>query len=159
MPSLYERLGGLDALMSVADAFVARAGADDRINRKFARSDIPRLKKEFVDQLCAATGGPCEYTGRQMTETHRGMAVTAGEWDAFFEDLAAVLNEAGVPKSDQDELVGLVAPLRGEIVEIESPETATPLTDNFEPAPPLDVTPTGNPPHEPWRSLVHRVHH
>src|SRR5437870_6668764 len=55
MASLYERLGGLDAITAVVDSFVARAAGDDRINQKFARTDLPRLKKEFTDQLCEAT--------------------------------------------------------------------------------------------------------
>jgi hypothetical protein len=71
--SLYERLGGLDAISAVARAFEDRAGKDDRINQKFARTDLDRLTKEFVDQLCQATGGPCTYTGRNMRETHTNM--------------------------------------------------------------------------------------
>jgi hemoglobin len=68
--SLYERLGGTDALTAVARAFEDCAGKDDRINQKFARTDLNRLTKEFVDQLCEATGGPCTYTGRSMTQAH-----------------------------------------------------------------------------------------
>ena len=83
MASLYERLGGLEAITSVVDSFVGRCAGDDRINRKFERSDIPRLKKMLVDQVCEATGGPCTYTGRDMRQTHDGMAVTAGEFDAL----------------------------------------------------------------------------
>ena len=83
MASLYERLGGLEAITSVVDSFVGRCAGDDRINRKFERSDIPRLKKMLVDQVCEATGGPCTYTVRDMRQTHDGMAVTAGEFDAL----------------------------------------------------------------------------
>ncbi len=98
MATLYERLGGLDAITAVVDAVVARQGGDDRINRKFARTDIPHLKKNFVDQVCEATGGPCTYTGRSMREAHDGMQVTAGEFDAFIQDLEGVLDEFNVPK-------------------------------------------------------------
>src|SRR5687768_4740501 len=123
MASLYERLGGLDAITAVIDSFVARCAGDDRINAKFARTDIPRLKKMLVDQVCEASGGPCTYTGRSMKETHNGMAVTAGEFDALVEDLVATLDEFGVPRTERDELLGLLGPMRGEIVEMESPET------------------------------------
>ena len=58
MADLYDRLGGLDAITAVVDSFVARCAADDRINRKFARTDVPRLKKMLVDQVCEATGVP-----------------------------------------------------------------------------------------------------
>jgi hemoglobin len=76
--SLYERLGGTDAISTVAVAFENRAAKDDRINQKFARTDLNRLTKEFVDQLCQDTGGPCRYTGRDTKETHTNMGVTSG---------------------------------------------------------------------------------
>jgi hemoglobin len=131
MASLYERLGGLDAISAVTDSFVGRCAADDRINRKFARTDVPRLKQMLVDQVCEATGGPYAYLGRDMRETHHGMGVTAGEFDALVEDLVATLDEFKVPKAEQDELLGLLAPLRGDIVEVESAETGTPLPDAY----------------------------
>ena len=137
MASLYERLGGLDAITAAVDSFVSRGAGDDRNSQKFARTDVPRLKKEFIDQLCEATGGPCTYTGRNMRDTHTGMKVTDGEWDAFFQDLAAVLDELKVPATEQKELVDLLLPMRDEIVEVKSPETGTPLPDSFQPAPPL----------------------
>ena len=137
MASLYERLGGLTAITAVVESFVARCAGDDRINRKFERTEIPRLKKMLVDQVCEATGGPCRYTGRGMTETHDGMGVTAGEFDALVEDLVATLEEFDVPTAEQEELLGLLGSMRDEIVEVESPETGTPLPENYRPAPAL----------------------
>jgi hemoglobin len=134
---LYDRLGGLDAITAVIDSFVARCAADDRINRKFARTDVPRLKEMLVDQVCEATGGPCTYSGRDMRETHDGMGVTAGEFDALVEDLGATLDEFSVPEAEQAELVGILGPFRGEIVEVESPETGTALPDGYRNAPSL----------------------
>jgi hemoglobin len=137
MASLYERLGGLDAITAVVDSFVARCAGDDRINRKFERTDVPRLTTMLVDQVCEATGGPCTYTGRGMRETHDGMEVTAGEFDALVEDLVATLDEFNVPTAEQEELLGLLGPMRDEIVEVESPETGTPLPDTYQAAPAL----------------------
>jgi len=137
MADLYDRLGGLDAITAVVDSFVARCAADDRINRKFARTDVPRLKKMLVDQVCEATGGPCIYSGRDMRETHDGMGVTAGEFDALVEDLGATLEEFSVPEAEQAELVGILGPFRGEIVEVESAETGTALPDGYRNAPAL----------------------
>ncbi len=137
MASLYERLGGIEAITAVVDSFVARCAGDDRINPKFERTDVPRLKKMLVDQVCEATGGPCTYTGRNMKETHDSMGVTAGEFDALVGVLVATLDEFSVPKAEQDELLGLLAPMREDIVEIESPETGTPLPENYQAAPAL----------------------
>ena len=135
--SLYDRLGSADAINAITESWVARVGGDDRANGKFVRTDIERLMKEVVDQLCEATGGPCTYTGRSMLETHAGMKVTAGEFDVVMQHLDAALDELNVPKTERDELVSLLRPMRNDIVEVESPQTGTPLPDSYQAAPPL----------------------
>jgi hemoglobin len=135
--SLYDRLGSADAINAITESWVARVGGDDRANGKFARTDIERLKREVVDQLCEVTGGPCTYTGRSMRKTHDGMEVTAGEFEVVMQHLVAALDELNVPQTEQDELTGLLRPMRGDIVEVESPETGTPLPDSYQAAPPL----------------------
>jgi hemoglobin len=139
VPTLYERLGGKDAITAVVDDFVARCAADARINGKFARTDVARLKSMLVDQVCMASGGPCVYEGRDMRETHDGMSVTAGEFDALVEDLVATLNQVGVAKGEQDELLAVLGPLRADIVEVESADTGTPLPEMYKNAPPVAV--------------------
>ena len=135
--SLYERLGGLEAITAVVRAVVDRQMKDDRINQKFTRTNVDRLIKEFVDLICQATGGPCTYTGRDMTEAHHNMGVTSGEFQAFVEDVVAVLDDFKVGKAEQDELLNTLAPLQGEIVEVDSTQVGTPLPSSFIPAPAL----------------------
>jgi hemoglobin len=135
--SLYDRLGGKEAVVAVIDDFVGRAAADSRINAKFARTDVPRLKAMLVEQVCAATGGPVTYSGRGMRETHDGMGVTAGEFDALVADLVATLDQFKVPAADQQELLGILGSLRGDIVEVETASTGSPLPDSYKAAAPL----------------------
>jgi hemoglobin len=135
--SLYERLGGVDAITAVTRAAVDRQMKDDRISQKYARTNVDRLIKEFVDLICQATGGPCTYTGRDMTEAHHDMGVTSGEFQAFVDDVVAVLGDFKVGQAEQDELLNLLAPLRGEIVEVDSDQVGTPLPSAFTPAPAL----------------------
>ena len=140
--SLYERLGGKSAITAVVDTFVARVAADSRINRKFAKSNIPRVKSEIVDQVCLETGGPCTYTGRSMKEAHRNMKVTEGEFNALVEDLTAALNVFKVPSREQNELLSALGTMKGDIVEVNTNATGTPLPPNFKPAPPLTASST-----------------
>ena len=135
--SLYDRLGGSAAITAVVDDFVARCAGDSRINPKFARTDVARLKAMLVEQVSNATGGPVQYTGRGMRETHRGMQVTAGEFDALVQDLVATLTQFNVPEMAQSELLGILGPLRSDIVEVETSATGTPLPDTYQTAPPL----------------------
>jgi hemoglobin len=138
--SLFDRLGGKDAIVAVVDDFVGTCANDSRINAKFAKSDVPRLKAMLVDQVCEATGGPCTYSGRDMAETHKGMGVTSGEFDARVEDLVSTLDRFSVPAAEQGELLGLLGPMKPDIVEIDSPETGAALPDTYQPAPPLGVS-------------------
>jgi hemoglobin len=72
-----------------------------------------------------------------MKDTHAGMGVTTGEFNALVEDLVASLDSLNVPKPDQDQLLGLLAPMKGDIVEVDSPETGTTLPETYQPAPAL----------------------
>lgn len=138
--TLYERLGGKTAITAVVDSFVARVAADDRINKKFARSNVPRVKAMLVDQICGATGGPCTYTGRDMKTAHANMAVTNGEFDALVEDLVATLNSFNVPQPEQQELLAVLGSMRADIVEVQTTATGTRLPAAFKAAPPMADT-------------------
>jgi hemoglobin len=132
--SLYDRLGGLPAIKAVIDDFTGRVASDDRINKKFGKSDIARVKLHLVEQVCAATGGPCTYTGLDMKKAHKNMKVTEGEFGALVEDLVATLDKFNVPQAEKDELLGILGPLKSQIVEVNSADTGTSLPANFKPA-------------------------
>ena len=132
--TLYDRLGGKDAITAVVDSFVAKVAADSRINKKFAKSDVGRVKTMLVDQICAATGGPCTYTGRSMKEAHKNMGVTEGEFNALVEDLTATLNSFKVGQTEQNELLSALGTMKADIVEVQSPATGTALPKAFVPA-------------------------
>jgi hemoglobin len=135
--SLYERLGGRDAIKAVVDELAVIVLADARINKKFARSNPERLKFNVVEFICEKTGGPCKYTGRDMRAAHKNMGVTEGEFNAFVENLVTALDKFNVGATEKNELLALLAPLKSQIVEVKSQETGTPLPANFKPAPPL----------------------
>jgi len=114
--SLYERLGGKPAISAVVDNLVGRLAQDDRINIRFANTDIVHLRLMLVDQICQATGGPCTYSGKDMKTAHRNLNITNDEWTALVEDLLAALGELRVASSEQQELLGALGGLKGDIV-------------------------------------------
>ena len=115
--SLYDRLGGKPAITAVVDDFVGRVAADNRINGKFANTNIPRFKMLLMEQICQASGGPCTYTGRSMKATHAGMGVSSSDFDALVGDLVATLDKFKVPEREKNELLGALGPMKGDIVE------------------------------------------
>ncbi|HLW46757.1 MAG TPA: group 1 truncated hemoglobin [bacterium] len=119
--SLYERLGGKTAITAVIDEFVARVGADKRINRFFAAAvadpaRMARLKTNLVTLVCQASGGPCKYTGKDMKTAHKGMAITNADFDALVQDLVGALNKFKVPAKEKSDLLALLGPMRPQIV-------------------------------------------
>jgi len=115
--SLYERLGGQGAIQAVVTKFIGNVGADKRINGYFATADLKKLNKLLVEQVCMATGGPCSYSGRDMKTTHKGMKVTEAAFGALVEDLVAALDTFNVPAKEKGELLGILGPMKGDIVE------------------------------------------
>ena len=114
---LYDRLGGKTAIIAVVDHLVANVAADSRINGLFATTDISKLKGHLVDKVCMVTGGPCTYKGRDMKTTHAGMKITNGDFDALVEDLVAALDKFKVPAHEKGELLGLLRPMKKDILE------------------------------------------
>jgi hemoglobin len=137
--SLYERLGGLDAVTAVTDEFIKIATADARINKKFARTaqNGARVRLHFIEQICMLTGGPCKYTGDSMKKAHHNMGLTEGEFTAGVEDLTKALDKFNVPAREKGELLAALAQFKKDIVGVKSNETGTPLPANFKPAPAL----------------------
>lgn len=116
--SLYDRLGGRAAITAVVDQFVANVAQDHRINGRFATTDIPKLKRHLVGQVCMASGGPCTYAGRDMKTTHAGMKISNADFTALVEDLVKALNKFNVPERERNELLGLLGPMQKDIVEV-----------------------------------------
>lgn len=115
--SLYDRLGGKGAITAVVETFVGNVGGDARINGFFRSTDLTKLKMHLVNQICEASGGPCKYTGRTMKQTHAGMGVHDAAFGALVEDLVAALDHHKVGKTEKDDLLGVLGPMKSDIVE------------------------------------------
>lgn len=118
--SLYQRLGGYDAIAAVADDFIGRLASDPQFAKffsGFSTDSKKRLRQHLVDQICQAAGGPCIYTGRSMKDTHSGLGINEKEWDAGGKHLLASLDKFNVPKQEKDEVMVFVATLKKDIVE------------------------------------------
>jgi hemoglobin len=119
-PSLYQRLGGYDAIAAVTDDFLGRLARDPSLGRFFvghSTDSIHRIRQDIVDFLCKATGGPCLYTARDLKTAHAGLAITGADWDKSLVHLKATLDKLNVPKRERSELLAALGDLRKDIVE------------------------------------------
>ena len=118
-PTLYKRLGGREGIALVVGDFVTNMAGDSRVNARFKDMkgpEIEKLKSNLADQICDATGGPCSYVGRDMKTTHKGMKITDSEWNATVENLVKALDKNKVDPKDKTELLGVLAPMKADIV-------------------------------------------
>jgi len=119
--SLYDRLGGKNAIEAVVVEMLENVKADDRIKGKFVNAglDSPNsnLQGKLVDQICAAAGGPCTYSGKDMKSAHMGMGITEAEFNALVEDLVKALDKYKVAEKDKADLLAILAPMKKDIVE------------------------------------------
>lgn len=118
--SLYQRVGGYDALALVVDDFIGRLVSDKQFDKFFAGFSVDskkRIRQHILDQFCAATGGPCVYMGRDMKTTHGGLGITEADWNAAVKHLTASIDKFKVPQKEKDELLAFVATLKKDIVE------------------------------------------
>jgi len=114
--ALYRALGGLPAITAVVDQSLVEIGNDLRINILFADSDMKYVRARLIEQICAATGGPCTYTGLSMEEAHSGQDVSPDEFGYFVEDLIAAMNKLKVPAKQQQDLLALLGSMQGQVV-------------------------------------------
>jgi len=118
-PTLYKRLGGREGIALVVGDFVTSTAGDSRVNARFKDMkgpEIEKLKSHLTDQICDATGGPCSYLGRDMKTAHKGMKITDAEWNATVENLTKALDKHKVDPKDRSELLGLLGPMKADIV-------------------------------------------
>ena len=121
-PSLYKRLGGKKAITAVVNEFISIVVADTRINKFFADTAtdpkrVEKLRKNLVEQICAAGGGPCKYKGKDMKTAHQGMGITEADFTALVEDLVKALDKFNVGETEKNELLGALGAMKGDIVE------------------------------------------
>ena len=118
--SLYERLGGYDAVAAFADEFIKRLAADKQLARfltGLSTDSKKKLRQHLVNQVCAATGGPCIYTGRDMKTVHTGLGINEDDWAAGAKALTETLDYLKVGKKEKDEVIAFVSGLKKDIVE------------------------------------------
>ena len=121
-PSLYERLGGVYAIATVVDDFINRIMVDPRLNANprvdeaHHRVSPAGFKYLVTEMVCWATGGPQQYSGRSMRDSHEDLLITAAEWEAFLDDFQQTLDKFGVSQAEQAELKAIVDSTREDIV-------------------------------------------
>jgi hemoglobin len=111
-----DAFGGKEGLVRLADRVVDHFLTDDRIKQRFARTNLPRLRRLLAEQFCAQLGGGCVYTGRDMVESHQQFDLKEREFSAVVEDLQLAMDEEHIDFAVQNILIARLAPMKREII-------------------------------------------
>jgi hemoglobin len=118
-PTLYERVGRYDGIATIVDAYLKGVRTDPQFQRFSGRGtdSLVRAKQLLKDQLCAMTGGPCVYIGRDMKTAHGGLGITESDWAASMKYMAVALDRSHVGGSQKDEFLALIDSMKPMFVE------------------------------------------
>lgn len=120
--SLYERLGGVNAIAMVVDRFSDEIVKNPKLNANPALKEwnktgqLPGLKFMRTLWVSKATGGPFEYTGKDMREAHKGLHITSEEFDEVGAEIGRALDHFKVPAREKQELIAAIVARKGEVV-------------------------------------------
>ncbi|MBD3146261.1 group I truncated hemoglobin [Microbispora bryophytorum] len=117
MASIFDRIGGSDAVAAVVDEFYARIVADPMLRGYFADVDMAKLNAHQRSFVAAALGGPREYRGKSMDEAHAGLGVTAEEFEQVVSHLVGALESCGIDTETIGSVAGALAPLKVQVVQ------------------------------------------
>jgi len=118
--SLYERLGGYDAIAAVTDELLTRLLNDPQLGvfwKGHSENSLRRDRQLVVNYMCAAAGGPVFYTGRDLKTSHKGLGVSVSDWEVCMQHACAVLEQCAVPVPERDEVLAFLTGLQGDVVE------------------------------------------
>jgi len=123
--TLYQRIGGYDAIAKTVDAFLPHLIAElpklGTMATGLSDASKVRNRQMIVDQICMLTGGPCIFVGRPNDVTHQGLGITQEDWDKSQKALAITLDEMGLKDPDKSELIGVIDTLKGDIIQKPAP--------------------------------------
>ncbi|MGW0248989.1 group I truncated hemoglobin [Nocardia goodfellowii] len=114
--SIYDQIGGAEAIAAVVDDFYVRVLADEELARFFTGVNMSRLKGLQTEFFCAALGGPETYSGAGMRDVHQGRGIAQKHFDLVAGHLIAALSGAGVPDDTVEQIIAAIAPLSDDIV-------------------------------------------
>ncbi len=118
--TLYERLGGYDAISAVVNDLLPRLMSDPQLGRFWenrGEDGVNREKQLLIDYLCSSAGGPLLYTGRDNITSHKGMGISESDWENFISYLNTTLDKFQVSQQERSDLIEFIESTKADIVD------------------------------------------
>jgi hemoglobin len=107
---------GREGIDRIVDDMLDRSVADPRIGEIFALTDMVRLRRTLKEQFCYILNGGCDYTGRDMVQSHADLGLQPADMGALVEHLQLAMDAEGVPFHTQNRFLAKLAPMRRDVV-------------------------------------------
>jgi hemoglobin len=120
MTTIYDQIGGREAVGAAVDIFYRRVLCDHVLRPYFASTDMRRQKAHMRVFLAVALGGPELYRGRDLGSAHAGLGVTDEAFNRVVGHLVATLVQLEVPSELIDAIGAKLVPLRPAVVQAAS---------------------------------------
>ena len=119
--TLFERLGGSEGIAKIVDDVVESHMINPKVSARFLpyKEDPERLtaiKNHTIDFFSAGSGGPATYKGREMTETHKGMNISAAEYMHVTDDIMGVLENHKIDDESKKDVLAVLWSLKETII-------------------------------------------
>ena len=116
--TLYERLGGEEKIRVIAEDILDNHLGNETVSVRYQDSDRDNVIRVVTEFICAGTGGPQEYTGKDMLTTHRGMNINEAEYLAVIDDIMVALDKNEIGDQEKMEVLMICYSLKGEILHV-----------------------------------------
>lgn len=118
--SLYQRLGGYEAISAVVNDFAGKLFTDPKVGA-FFKGMGDDTKQSFIQKninlVCNVTGGPCKVLSRPAKTVHTGLGITEADFNVVANHLVDTLDAFKVPAPEKQELLAIIDSLKPDIVE------------------------------------------
>jgi len=118
--SVYEQIGGAPAMDAAVDIFYRRVLADAYVLPFFQGVDMTKQAAKQKAFLTMVTGGPHNYTGKDMREGHKHlvkMGLNDSHFDHILMHLRATLAELSVPENLIQTIIGVAESTRDDVLD------------------------------------------
>ena len=114
--SLYDEIGGHKTLNTVYGVAITRIYTDPVIGHYFKGVPKKHLRDQLVLQTCELIGGPCEYDGKTMLESHKGLNIKEREFYILVEYVQGAMRDVGLTYQQENRILNKLAPIKYETV-------------------------------------------
>ena len=117
--TLYERLGGVERISKLALDVVALHYNNPLFKTRFEQvKDRGKLAKNLIDFICAGTGGPQTYTGKDVLAAHKHMNIDEQELVSAIDDVMAAMTKNGYEQAEKNDILAILYSLKGDVVRV-----------------------------------------